>query len=174
MAEGRREHLKILRTKIKKIYYRRRVFFRPLFIYFLFLQLLTLILLCLCRYLMDYYLLTSWYILGWSTAAQRAEIRNLASALTEQNDELERLKDDLMQLSRGPVHPQYFNYPGQLSVVKLSIEREDDVSTGVCLLHFSTSSIVSLVYSLKNQNNWTNKQTRRKLCSKHVYLKVFI
>ena len=56
-----------------------------------------------------------------STAAQRAEIRNLASALTEQNDELERLKEDLMQLSRGPVHPQYFNYPGQLSVLKLSI-----------------------------------------------------
>ena len=60
-----------------------------------------------------------------STANQRAEIRNLASALTEQNDELERLKEDLMQLSRGPVHPQYYNYPGQLSVLKLFIERGD-------------------------------------------------
>ncbi|XP_068727914.1 centriolin-like isoform X3 [Montipora capricornis] len=44
-------------------------------------------------------------------AAQRAEIRNLASALAEQNDELERLNDDLTQMSRGPVHTQYLHNP---------------------------------------------------------------
>ena len=48
-----------------------------------------------------------------SIAAQRAEIRNLASALAEQNDELERLNDDLTQMSRGPVHTQYLHNPGQ-------------------------------------------------------------
>ena len=47
-----------------------------------------------------------------STAAQRAEIRNLASALSAQNEELERLKDDLTEISRVPVHPQYFHLPG--------------------------------------------------------------
>jgi len=49
-------------------------------------------------------------------ASQRAAIKNLASALAEQNNELERLKEDLMDMSRDPVQPQYFNYPGQLSL----------------------------------------------------------
>jgi len=49
-------------------------------------------------------------------ASQRAAIKNLASALAEQNNELERLKEDLMDMSRGPVQPQYFNYPGQFLV----------------------------------------------------------
>ncbi|KAJ7378123.1 hypothetical protein OS493_024788 [Desmophyllum pertusum] len=50
-------------------------------------------------------------------AAQRAEIRNLASALAEQNEELERLKDDLTEISRVPVHPQYFHLPGQFMTI---------------------------------------------------------
>ena len=93
-----------------------------------------------------------------STANQRAEIRNLASALTEQNDELERLKEDLMQLSRGPVHPQYFNYPGQLSVLKLSIER-DDARVYRCLsVELYYLDCKSCVF-LEKPNNCTNKQT---------------
>lgn len=95
-----------------------------------------------------------------STAAQRAEIRNLASALTEQNDELERLKEDLMQLSRGPVHPQYFNYPGQLSVLKLSIECED-----ACVYRCLSVELKYLDYEpcvfLEKPNNCTN--TNKKL-----------
>lgn len=54
------------------------------------------------------------YVSVISLAAQRAEIRNLASALAEQNEELERLKEDLADMSRVPVHPQYFHLPGQL------------------------------------------------------------
>ncbi|KAL9989525.1 hypothetical protein ACROYT_G004086 [Oculina patagonica] len=44
-------------------------------------------------------------------AAQRAEIKNLASALAAQNEELERLKEDLTEMSRVPVHSQYYHLP---------------------------------------------------------------
>lgn len=46
------------------------------------------------------------------TAAQRAAIKNLASALAEQNQELERLKDDLLEMSRAPVQLQNYPHPG--------------------------------------------------------------
>lgn len=61
---------------------------------------------------MKYVLMVEFAIIS---AAQRAEIGNLASALAAQNEELERLKEDLAEMSRVPVHPQYFHLPGQLT-----------------------------------------------------------
>ena len=57
-------------------------------------------------------------IVAITTATQRAEIKNLASALAAQNEELERLKDDLMEMSRAPLNPQYFHFPGEFSPIK--------------------------------------------------------